>query len=1081
MRILRRTILLLTTMMSPMTMMAQHEWTAIINNPSFEKGTSGWTLETNVSGWEDYFIATEGAADGIRHYNIWAQRVKSINIFQNVSLPAGKYTLSAQLKTNTQGLNNQHVYAVTKSGVKNSGTLASAGNMEWKKLEVDFSLDEKENITIGARSTGNSSTEKGWFCIDDFRLYSSTGECPYQSVEQVTSALTLNDGNELHITGNTPFSTTGFVDLADTEHTVVYFDGLRPSSVIRSLSHITIKGQPAASEQNCQLRPYDHGTLLLPYGAESKEEDGFHPLTVYSERNCQGTSCNLFGIENTNGYMNTLTDEKLNNQIRSFTLKRGYMVTFALQNEGYGYQRCFIASDKDLVVNELPDIMDKRISSYRIFRFNNIGKNGVANITDQSRLRKLNCTWTYTWGAGQSLGTDYECVPHMNHLWSNSTYSLGANDQSPYLKTDNEPGNNSDPSPATVLQELERWNDMMRTGRRLLTPSSHDGSINWFTTFLDSIDSRGWRCDVLDIHCYWNEGTYNNIKSSWVDRYKRPVWITEFIWGASWSGGLGIFSVATTSAQRNNPSAEILEQNKTVLTRIWNKLNDWDFVERYAYWNDEANCSKIMINGNLTPAGEVYAQMETGTSYSGNYDFVPTNWRLDPPKDLTATLNQATHMCTISWTTYNGDLANTMALQRRVNSGTWETLQEWTRPDQLKYSYRDELTETGNYEYRIHEVSYKNTNVNSPSVSVFAAYTNGTEQLQYGTLQASGPETMKVTCKELDSRPIVFMGIPTNSNSTIGLVPHISSITNSQFTFNFQPWNLPGTTSMNKDENIDFLAIKAGNYHWGDLRAEVDTCQYTREDGTISKGIQETAVEIFFNEPFPEGIIPVVIVQPFKTGSSTLPVIAKAYDITNQGFKVKLLKQKGETGHITSHSVYYMAITPGSANLDERGKSIFAGRFEDPVGGSSAVQCYFLDDTGERYYFKNPYIIAQTQTLNLDYANILRRTSDNTLKVEDAEGNTYRGTSGIRIRRQMDSSLSAAELGTNSATENGDYVGYIVINNLTLSGETRISAPVNSTPISDGIVYDLQGRKMPQAAPLLPGIYIRNGHKFLIK
>ncbi len=115
MRILRRTILLLTTMMSPMTMMAQHEWTAIINNPSFEKGTSGWTLETNVSGWEDYFIATEGAADGIRHYNIWAQRVKSINIFQNVSLPAGKYTLSAQLKTNTQGLNNQHVYAVTKS------------------------------------------------------------------------------------------------------------------------------------------------------------------------------------------------------------------------------------------------------------------------------------------------------------------------------------------------------------------------------------------------------------------------------------------------------------------------------------------------------------------------------------------------------------------------------------------------------------------------------------------------------------------------------------------------------------------------------------------------------------------------------------------------------------------------------------------------------------------------------------------------------------------------------------------------------------------------------------------------------
>ena len=176
-----------------------------------------------------------------------------------------------------------------------------------------------------------------------------------------------------------------------------------------------------------------------------------------------------------------------------------------------------------------------------------------------------------------------------------------------------------------------------------------------------------------------------------------------------------------------------------------------------------------------------------------------------------------------------------------------------------------------------------------------------------------------------------------------------------------------------------------------------------------------------------------------------------------------------------------MAITPGSANLDERGKSIYAGRFQNPVGGSSAVQCNFIDETGEPCYFKEPYVIAQTQTLNLGYANLLRRTSDNTLKVEDAEGNTYRGTSGLRIRRQMDSSLSAAELGTNSVSENGDYVGYVVINNLTISGATRISSPVNCTPVSDDIIYDLQGRRIPQATPLLPGIYIRNGHKFLIK
>ena len=46
--------------------------------------------------------------------------------------------------------------------------------------------------------------------------------------------------------------------------------------------------------------------------------------------------------------MNTLTEEKLNNRIRSFKLKRGYMVTFANNPGGRGYSRCFIADDADL-------------------------------------------------------------------------------------------------------------------------------------------------------------------------------------------------------------------------------------------------------------------------------------------------------------------------------------------------------------------------------------------------------------------------------------------------------------------------------------------------------------------------------------------------------------------------------------------------------------------------------------------------------------------------------------------------------------------------------------------------------------
>ncbi len=706
-----------------------YDWTSALKNASFENGTTGWTFTKDVSGWEDYFIAQGSAADGNQHYNIWAAQVRMLDLFQTISLPAGHYTLSAQLKTNSQDVNDQHVYAKTSSGTSMSQVLTVAD--QWTRLSVDFTLSSDGVVTVGATSTGTGSNEQGWFCIDDFRLTGdqAPGDNVDRTVSQVTEAITLNGRGALHITSTEPFKTAGSVNITNTDYAVVFFDNLRPSEVVTWLSSVYINGTRAVSENNSQLRLYDHGTLLLPYGKENKSATGFHPLTVYTGQYCSGESCENFGIEHTGGYMNSLTEETLNNRIRSFRLKRGYMVTFSTQKEGRGYQRCFIAEGEDLIVPTLPSILDGRISSYRIFRFDNIGKNGVANITNTTNLKKLNCTWTYTWGAGQSLGTDYECVPHLNHLWSASTYSLGANDLSPYLKTDNEPANASDPSPATVAQELERWPDLMRTGRRLLSPSSWDGNSNWHKEFFDSIDARGWRCDVVDIHCYWNEGTFNNIKSNWADKYHRPVWITEFIWGASWSGGLGIFSVATTDDQRDNPSPSILEQNRDVLARIWTKLNSWDYVERYAYWNDERNCSKILMNGNLTPAGEYYAQMQTGPGYSGSYDFTPADWRPVASTDLSSSYKPGKGECTLTWTNHNGDLTETMSLQRRKDNGTWQTVKEWTRPDEGEMNYTDLISDYGTYDYRIKEVSYKNTTIYSNIESVVASAPVGIDQL----------------------------------------------------------------------------------------------------------------------------------------------------------------------------------------------------------------------------------------------------------------------------------------------------------------------------------------------------------------
>ena len=76
-----------------------YDWTAKITNPSFENGTAGWTVQKSVSGWEDLKIVSGTAADAEQHYNLWAQNVNSIAVTQNLTLPAGTYTLSAQLRT----------------------------------------------------------------------------------------------------------------------------------------------------------------------------------------------------------------------------------------------------------------------------------------------------------------------------------------------------------------------------------------------------------------------------------------------------------------------------------------------------------------------------------------------------------------------------------------------------------------------------------------------------------------------------------------------------------------------------------------------------------------------------------------------------------------------------------------------------------------------------------------------------------------------------------------------------------------------------------------------------------------------
>lgn len=509
------------------------------------------------------------------------------------------------------------------------------------------------------------------------------------TITQVTTTVTLSDDVDYIITGDAPFAGDGLINITNTEHAVLILQNIKPSKASSWLKYVQINGVKATNNSNCQIKFYNYGCIILPYAGG----DNFKPLTVYSEKNFEGESCNDFGLEHSDGYMNTLTDAKLNNRIRSFKLKRGYMVTFSLKAGGRGYSRCFIAADKDLEMASLPALMDNSISSYRVFKWYDAGKKQLANDLNTTTMAALDVQSSYTWSEGHNMAPDYECVP--NHIYEDypSSRAIGKATWSPHSKNNNEPRNTSDDHPQDLNTILNNWENMMRTGMRLCSPASWDGSDYWNATgflaeFLDSIDARGWRCDIIDLHCYWAEGSFGNMHY-WSDKYKRPIWISEWCWGASWNHN-GAFADGVTQSQV-----------KGALERICANLNNWDYVERYYYWNGEAPISRL-YDGGLTPAGEYYAAMKAPMAYNGKYDFVPKTPKQYAPSNFSVEYDNKKGLAVLKWDDKNGEMNSSMSIMRKAGSGkAWEVLCNVAiQEDAASYTFTDSAAMIG-YQYQI--------------------------------------------------------------------------------------------------------------------------------------------------------------------------------------------------------------------------------------------------------------------------------------------------------------------------------------------------------------------------------------------
>ena len=505
-----------------------------------------------------------------------------------------------------------------------------------------------------------------------------------QTVEQVNSNVVITADWDYIVTSSTPFGSSGVVNLVNTEHAVLILSAVKPSAGINLLSaHVRINGQKAVDGTNCQVKMYNKGCIILPYASN------IQPLTCYTGIDFSGTSYSGYTTGSNDGFMKTLTDTELKNNFKSFKLKRGYMVTFATGTAGWGYSRCFIADAEDLAMN-LPTVLSGKVSSYRLFKWQNFGKTGIANNTDAKVCDVLNVQGCYTYNVGENMLPDVEWLPHRIQKWWPGVAVCGSTEYACTMKTDNEPANPSDDNPASVDDVLGYWEDVMRTGMRLCSPSTYDGVNNkeWFDRFFHAIDSLGWRCDVYDIHCYW---TSFDALSTHHSYYGRPLLISEWMWGASWSGGSGAFVNGVTDQK-------IAEETGKILS----KLNNTGYVERYFYWNSESKAK--IYDGGITNLGRVYAASDGGLGYNKSYEFVP-KVVMKQPYSLVGTISG--NNISFTWKDPNGDMMDEIRVQYKLpNASTWNTLTTVDRKDKTgrsdqSYSYIGTFDNAENYEWRI--------------------------------------------------------------------------------------------------------------------------------------------------------------------------------------------------------------------------------------------------------------------------------------------------------------------------------------------------------------------------------------------
>ncbi|TWI80573.1 putative secreted protein (Por secretion system target) [Lacibacter cauensis] len=383
----------------------------------------------------------------------------------------------------------------------------------------------------------------------------------------------------------------------------VYLYNESPDALMTKLGNILVDHVAGTIDENFRINQYyQKGSVVRPLSA------ALLPLKIYAGTAQTGSVAHL---QEDIIYTGASIPNGMDNAARSFVLKRGFMATFAVNSNGTGKSKVYIASENDLIIDALDVALQGNVSFIRVVPWNWVVKKGTGGFYDQ-----LHAGWFYNWNNNNNPLPNYEYVPM---AWGaggalpagigtvlqkkKTTHLLGFNESDNCEDQSGQYNNLCQPAVAVAYYE-----NLMSLGVRLGTPAPREnGPSTWLLEFARIAKERDVRFDFVAVHWYdWGSNPagspnadpqqiFNRFKAylaNVYNIYKLPIWITEF----------------NANPNRGNATQEAF------LRLALPYLESLDYVERYAYFQPNSAYATVPqtpadyydSNNELTNIGLLY-------------------------------------------------------------------------------------------------------------------------------------------------------------------------------------------------------------------------------------------------------------------------------------------------------------------------------------------------------------------------------------------------------------------------------------------------------------------------------------------